>query len=209
MIYNKKNIIVLTYGMVFYQFLVDSSPSIFVFLIALLFELLFLLILFSFNSAFSKKKAFPSSMNVLIASLPFFIFTFIVLFAATEEIDHIEAFGTGNFHDLLLPFKIYKTQLIFIAIGILIAYFLDLYYLRSFKIERPLLIGIIIKQSLKIWALFSLTFIIFTMIPKDYYDYVLFSLPISRILFEVFLMKDQTLKKTLASSSISIDKEKT
>ncbi len=192
----KGNLIILTYGILSYQFILNNGQSIFVYLAALLIELLVLVVLYTISNHFFQEKV--NGTNVLVGAIPLLLFHFVIINLASLEFDYIpKDYYTVSKYKFLTPFVYYKMQILFVAIGVIIGYLTEFWNLKTLQLNLRVVESKVIIQALKIWGLGAFSVIIVLLIPSSFQRIGIAFLPISRIILELFIDRRLKTEKTV------------
>jgi hypothetical protein len=188
----KRNFIFLTYGFLSYQYIVEGSRSIFVYLAALLLELIALVILYAISNVYSKAKC----VNVLIGAIPLLLFNYAIITLASLKFDKIPAsFNVESKYNFLSPLIYYKTEILVLALGIIISYLSDVLRIRKLPITLKVVESKAIRQALHIWGLGAVSLVYLLLMPATIQHISIIVLPISRIAIEFVIDRRLTRKK--------------
>ena len=182
----KSAAIVLTYGYLIYEF-ASKSPSVFVFLFALLFELVLFMLMYGITFTTVKKKPKLNVMTIFVGSIPLLLFSYAMAYLVAETVDPTGYLSKPNL-GFWAPVLLYKNQIILVVAGMVISYALETIEYWKHPQRMDLVTSKLVKHGLLIWVLFILTVISFIWI-SDGNSAVLVVLPLSRILFERVLRK--------------------
>ena len=186
MLKGKSTAIVLTYGLLIYQFAYES-PSVFVFLFAMFVELVLLWLVYV-TAYFHLNKMLKIIFGfLLLGGIPFFLFNYWLMYLVAMGVDML-AYCNEPITGFWAPLIFFQSQLIVIATCILVGYVFETIIIWKKPNQWGLIASKIVKQGSVIWTLF-ISVIIALMFLLPAHTAIFIALPISRILLEGWLFK--------------------
>lgn len=190
----KENIVILTYVILIYQFITGEYQSIFVYLFSVLIELLLMVVLYVIVNKSNSVYSWAKNFNILFTAVLFLLFNYALILFAAEEFDNLKEFQTGTEQYGLLPFFVFKNQIILVVVGLIVAYFMEFRKIRKQEKIAKKVEWEVFLHIAKVWGLVGLTVAILNFVPEQYYPIGIAILPIGRIIMEFYARKNSMFK---------------